>query len=180
MSRLTAQSKKDDKHLLVEWIKAALIALILAFLLRAFIFATSVVKGESMMPTLEDGERVIFNKFIYLVSEPSRGDIVIIAKPESNYVKRIIGLPNETIEMKDNVLYVNGVAQTSTFVGEQQAKYTGDFGPVNLPKNSYFVMGDNRANSKDSRNDLGYIEREHIIGRSELIIYPFRELQLTR
>src|SRR5699024_1006984 len=178
MSQLSSQ--ENERNMFVEWIKAALIALILAFLLRGFVFATSIVKGESMMPTLEDGERVIYNKFIYLVSEPARGDIVIIAKPESNYVKRIIGLPNETIEMKDNVLHIDGVAQTSTFVGEQQTKYTGNFGPVTLPENSYFVMGDNRANSKDSRNDLGYIEREHIIGRSELIIYPFRELQLTR
>jgi len=178
MSQLSSQ--ENERNMFVEWIKAALIALILAFLLRGFVFATSIVKGESMMPTLEDGERVIFNKFIYLVSEPARGDIVIIAKPESNYVKRIIGLPNETIEMKDDVLYVDGVSQSSTFVGEQQAKFTGDFGPIVLPNNSYFVMGDNRANSKDSRNDLGYIEREYIIGRSELIIYPFRELQLTR
>src|SRR5699024_4754440 len=178
MSRLTA--KNNEKNFLGEWVKAALIAIILAFLLRSFIFATSVVKGESMLPTLEDGERVIFNKFIYLVSEPARGDIIIIAKPESNYVKRVLGLPNETIEMKDGLFYVDGELQTSTFVGEQQAKYTGEFGPITIPDDRYFVMGDNRANSKDSRNDLGLINREHIIGRSELIIYPFRELQLTR
>lgn len=173
-------TKNDERHVIVEWIKAAFIALILAFMLRSFIFATSVVKGKSMMPTLEDGERVIFNKFIYLVSEPARGDIVIIQKPESNYVKRVIGLPNETIEMKDGIFYVDGVEQPSTFVGDQQAKFTGDFGPVKLPEDHYYVMGDNRANSKDSRNELGFIEREHIIGRSELIIYPFQALQFTR
>lgn len=172
--------KNKERSEFADWIKAAIIAIILAFLLRSFVFATSVVKGESMLPTLEDGERVIFNKFIYLIADPARGDIVIISKPESNYVKRVIGLPNETIEMKDEVFYVNGVAQPSTFVDERQTKLTGDFGPIVVPDDSYFVMGDNRANSKDSRNDLGYIKREHIIGRSELIIYPFRELQLTR
>lgn len=173
-------AKAKEKNTFSDWIKAALIAMVLAFLLRSFVFATSVVKGESMLPTLEDGERVIFNKFIYLVTDPSRGDIVIIAKPESNYVKRVIGLPNETIEMRDEVFYVNGVAQPSTFVDDRQTKLTGNFGPIVVPEDSYFVMGDNRANSKDSRNDLGFIEREHIIGRSELIIYPLRELQLTR
>mgnify|MGYP001258075091 CR=1 FL=1 len=173
-------AENNDTSKLAEWLKAALIALLIAFILRGFVFATSIVKGESMLPTLEDGERVIFNKFIYLVAEPERGDIVIISRPESNYVKRIIGLPNETIEMKDGMFYVNGVEQPSTFVDEQQTKLTGDFGPIIVPENSYFVMGDNRANSKDSRNDLGFIEREHIIGRSELIIYPLSELQLTR
>src|SRR5690625_500338 len=99
MSMLSAKTK--EKNTFSDWIKAVLIAMVLAFLLRSFVFATSVVKGESMLPTLEDGERVIFNKFIYLVTDPGRGDIVIIAKPESNYVKRVIGLPNETIEMRD-------------------------------------------------------------------------------
>lgn len=178
MFQLSAQN--NEKHLLSDWMRAAIIAILLVILLRSFLFATSVVKGESMMPTLDDGERVIFNKFIYLIADPSRGDIVIIEKPESNYVKRVIGLPNETIEMKDGEFYVNGVIQPSTFVEEPQAKFTGDFGPITLPNHYYFVMGDNRANSKDSRNDLGLIEREHIIGRSELIIYPFESLQLTR
>lgn len=163
-----------------EWLKAALIALLIAFVLRGFVFATSIVKGESMLPTLEDGERIIFNKFIYLVSEPARGDIIIISMSESNYVKRVIGLPNETIEMRDGVFYVNGVEQPSTFVDEQQTKLTGDFGPIVVPEDSYYVMGDNRANSKDSRNELGFIEREYIIGRSEIIIYPLSELKLTR
>lgn len=175
---MSVNDKKNNR--LADWIKALILALLLAFLFRSFGFATSVVKGESMMPTLEDGERVIFNKFIYLVSEPRRGDIVIITKPESNYVKRVIGLPNERIEMIDNTLYIDGIEQDSTYVSEEEAKYTGDFGPVHIPKDHYFVMGDNRANSKDSRNSLGLIERENIIGRSELIIHPFASIQLTR
>ncbi len=174
-------SKEHDiLNRLNEWIKAIFIAFLLAFLLRSFVFATSLVKGESMLPTLEDGERVVFNKFIYLISEPARGDIVIIQKPEGNYVKRIIGLPKETIEIRDNELYVDGVKQPTTFVGEREARYTGDVAPITLPEDHYFVMGDNRALSKDSRNALGLIERKHIIGRSELIIYPLSEMQLTR
>ena len=90
-----AESKKQNEWL--EWGKAIIIAVILAFLLRTFVFATSIVEGESMHPALEDGERIVFNKLIYIVSEPARGDIIIIQHPHKNYVKRIIGLPNEKI-----------------------------------------------------------------------------------
>src|SRR5690625_4536679 len=103
MSPLTERKKRVEW---VDWLKAIAIAIFLAFLLRTFIFATSIVEGESMFPALKDGERIIFNKFIYLVSEPKRGDIVIIEQPKKYYVKRVIGLPNETIEMREQVLYV--------------------------------------------------------------------------
>lgn len=133
-----------------------------------------------MYPALEDGERIIFNKFIYIVSEPKRGDIVIIQRPQKNYVKRIIGLPNEVIEMKDHDLFINGEKQPNSFVDEYDTMLTGNFGPIKIPENSYFVMGDNRAISLDSRNDLGLIDRSEIIGRSELVIYPFNEWEITR
>ena len=173
-----AESKKQNEWL--EWGKAIIIAVILAFLLRTFVFATSIVEGESMHPALEDGERIVFNKLIYIVSEPARGDIIIIQHPHKNYVKRIIGLPNETIEMRDHTLFIDGVQQESTYVDEYSELLTGNFGPIKIPEDSYFVMGDNRAISKDSRNGLGFIDRSDIIGRSEFIIYPFSEWQITR
>ncbi len=173
-----AESKKQNEWL--EWGKAIIIAVILAFLLRTFVFATSIVEGESMHPALEDGERIVFNKLIYIISEPARGDIIIIQHPQKNYVKRIIGLPNETIEMRDHVLFIDGVKQESTFVNEYDELLTGNFGPIEIPEDSYFVMGDNRAISKDSRNGLGFIDRSDIIGRSEFVIYPFSEWQKTR
>ncbi|MEI3611048.1 signal peptidase I [Pseudogracilibacillus sp. SO30301A] len=173
-----AESKKQNEWL--EWGKAIIIAVILAFLLRTFVFATSIVEGESMHPALEDGERIVFNKLIYIISEPARGDIIIIQHPQKNYVKRIIGLPNETIEMRDHTLFIDGVKQDSTFVNEYDELLTGNFGPIEIPEDSYFVMGDNRAISKDSRNGLGFIDRSDIIGRSEFVIYPFSEWQKTR
>lgn len=173
-----AESKKRNEWF--EWSKAIIIAVLLAFLLRTFIFATSIVEGESMFPALEDGERIIFNKLVYIVSEPSRGDIIIIEHPQKNYVKRIIGLPNETIEMRDHVLYIDDVEQDTSFVDEYDTKLTGNFGPIQIPEENYFVMGDNRAISKDSRNGLGFISRSEIIGRSEFIIYPFSEWEITR
>jgi len=164
----------------MEWGKAIVIAILLAFIIRTFVFATSIVEGESMYPALEDGERIVFNKLIYIVSEPSRGDIIIIQHPHKNYVKRIIGLPNETIEMRNHTLYINGVEQDNSYVNDYDALLTGNFGPITLPEESYFVMGDNRAISKDSRNGLGFIDRSDIIGRSEFIIYPFSEWEITR
>lgn len=173
-----ADSRKQNEWL--EWGKAIGIAILLAFLLRAFVFATSIVEGDSMHPALEDGERIVFNKFIYFVSDPDRGDIVIIQHPQKNYVKRVIGLPNETIEMRNHTLYIDGVEQKDAFVDEYDVLLTGNFGPITIPEDSYFVMGDNRAISKDSRNGLGFIDRSDIIGRSEFIIYPFDEWAITR
>ncbi|WP_443089739.1 signal peptidase I [Virgibacillus sp. MG-45] len=177
MSSLAKEKKKNE---LIEWIKAIFVAILLALFLRSFIFATSIVEGESMEPTLEDGERVIFNKFIYIINEPARGDIVIIERPFKNYVKRVIGLPGDTIEVKDHTLYVNKKVFNQDFLTEEALNRTGNFGPFEIPEESYFVMGDNRAISKDSRNGLGLIDREDIIGRSEFIIYPFSEWETTR
>ncbi|MGM8214298.1 signal peptidase I [Bacillaceae bacterium W0354] len=163
-----------------EWTKAILIAIVLAFLLRTFVFATSIVEGTSMDPTLHNGERVIFNKAIYLFDSPDRGDIVIIQHPHKNYVKRVIGLPNETIEGINSTIYINGTALDETYLSDEQQMGTGNFGPVRIPDGQYFVIGDNRSISKDSRNGLGLIEEDEIIGRSEIIIYPFNQISITR
>ncbi|WP_407939232.1 signal peptidase I [Oceanobacillus salinisoli] len=164
----------------MEWLKAIIIAILIALFLRTFIFATSIVEGESMDPTLEDGERVIFNKLVYLIDEPERGDIVIIQRPAKNYVKRVIGLPGETIEIKNGELYIDGDRYVQTFLTEEAIHQTNNFGPVTIPEDNYFVMGDNRAISKDSRNGLGLILESEIIGKSEIIIYPINEWERTR
>jgi|SRR5690625_74122 len=178
--RKNLRTRVKKKNEWTEWGKAIVIAVLIALFLRTFIFSTSIVEGESMAPTLDNGERIIFNKFSYLVGEPNRGDIVIIQRPHKNYVKRVIALPGETIEMINHDLYINKVKYDQTFITEEAQKHTGNFGPVDIPENSYFVMGDNRAISKDSRNGLGFIESKSIIGRSEIIIYPFTEWELTK
>lgn len=173
---MSEQSKKEW----LEWLKAITVAITLAFILRTFFFATSIVEGASMDPTLKNGERVMFNKIIYYVDEPERGDIVIIERPVKSYVKRVIGQPGDTVEIRDHELYVNGEEQTQEYLTEEAAAATRDFGPIEVPKGNYFVMGDNRSISKDSRNGLGFVEEEEIIGRTELIIYPFNEWGLTK
>ncbi|WP_156856324.1 MULTISPECIES: signal peptidase I [unclassified Oceanobacillus] len=163
-----------------EWLKAIATAVIIALLIQNFVFATSIVEGDSMEPTLENGERLIFNKMIYLLNEPKRGDIIIIQQTDKNYVKRIIALPGETVEIRNSELYIDGERYIETFLSEEISSKTGEFGPIDVPQDSYFVMGDNRAISKDSRNGLGFIQREEIIGRSELIIYPISEWGRTK
>ncbi|WP_461180907.1 signal peptidase I [Virgibacillus kimchii] len=171
---------KTKKKEWLEWTKAIIIALLIAFFIRTFLFATSIVEGESMEPTLGDGERVIFNKLVYFIDQPDRGDIVIIERPVQNYVKRVIGLPGETIEVNDGNLYINNEKYEETFISAEIKRNTGSLGPIEIPEDSYFVMGDNRAISKDSRNGLGFIEEENIIGRSEFIIFPFDQWSKTR
>lgn len=177
MASLTDEKKKNEW---IEWGKAIIIAILLALFIKTFVFSTSIVEGESMAPTLKDGDRIIFNKFVYLIDKPKRGDIVIIKRPLKNYVKRIIALPGETIEMKNNTLYINNEAYEQSFISEELKNRTGNIEPIKIPLGSYYVMGDNRPISKDSRNGLGLIEEESIIGRSEIIIYPFDEWSLTR
>lgn len=173
----------EDSKFKNEWfemIKAIIITIILAILIQSFVFSTSVVEGDSMEPTLNSGDRILFNKFIYLWNKPLREDIVIIEQANKNYVKRIIALPEETIEIRNHTLYIDGEPYEQNYLPEKAIQRTGNFGPIAVPEDHYFVMGDNRAISKDSRNGLGFIEEKHIIGRSEFIIYPFSEWQMTR
>jgi signal peptidase I len=133
-----------------------------------------------MEPTLENGQRVIFNKAIYFFSDPDYGDIVIIHRPTKNYVKRVVGLPGDTVEIRNNVLYINNEVHEEDYLEQEAINATGDYGPITLADDEYFVMGDNREISKDSRNGLGIIKEDEIIGRSELIIYPFDNISFTR
>jgi len=169
-----------NNNKLVKWIKAGLIALILAIILNTFIFSSSIVEGISMEPTLKDNDRILINKLTYILSEPNRGDIVIIQHENKNYIKRIIALPGETIEMSDHTLYIDNEEQENTYVNQSDEILTGSFGPLKIADDHYFVMGDNRLVSKDSRNELGLIKQNEIIGKSEFIIYPFDRLKKTK
>lgn len=172
--------EKQETNVWIEWGKTIGIAVVLAFFIKTFLFSTSIVEGESMAPTLKSGDRIIFNKAVYLIGKPKRGDIVIIKRPLKNYVKRIIGLPGETIEIRNNILYINDIPYEQKFISEDLINRTGNIEPIQIPQGAYYVMGDNRPISKDSRNGLGFIEEKHIIGRSEIIFYPFHEWSFTR
>lgn len=177
----------SKKKSILEWAKAIVIAVVLALLIRNFIFAPYVVDGDSMYPTLHNRERVFVNMTVKYIGEFDRGDIVVLNGDDVHYVKRIIGLPGDTVEMKNDQLYINGkkVDEPYLAANKKRAKQDGfdhltdDFGPVKVPDNKYFVMGDNRRNSMDSRNGLGLFTKKKIAGTSKFVFYPFNEMRKT-
>ncbi|XBM33197.1 signal peptidase I [Bacillus licheniformis] len=185
---MTEEKSTNKKNSLFEWVKAIIIAVVLALLIRAFLFEPYLVEGTSMDPTLHDGERLFVYKTVRYVGEFKRGDIVIIDGDEKNvhYVKRLIGLPGDTVQMKDDTLYINGKKVSEPYLSENRkeaeavgVKLTGDFGPVKAPEGKYFVMGDNRQRSMDSRNGLGLIDKKRVAGTSQFVFFPFNEIRKT-
>ncbi len=170
---------------IIDWVKAIVIAGVIAFLLHTFVFSLVLVDGISMNPTLSNSERLVLNKTSYIFKEPDRGDIVVFHVNQSeNYIKRVIGLPGETIEIRDDQLLINGeqvdepylevIKETYNEVGVQ---LTEDFGPVKIRDDHLFVMGDNRKNSSDSRA-LGAISKEEMMGKVSIRIWPLNRVGL--
>lgn len=153
-------------------LKILFLLIIIFGILRSFVFATSQISGNSMDPTLKNGQYIYINKLAYAFDNPKRGDIIIINRPDKRYIKRIIGLPNETIEIKDDQLYINKEPYTQPFLTNQRIPNVSS---IVIPENSYYVLGDNRKYSKDSSNGLGFVKQENIIGRTDFVIYPFSE-----
>lgn len=165
-----------------DWIKAIFAALVIVLLAHQFLFHLSTVKGSSMEPTLHDGEWLVINKLVYLTGHPHYGDVIILRNPllgaeESHefLVKRVVGLPGDTIEVRNHHLYRNGA-----LVHEQYAKTPigdEDCGPYIITKGHYFVMGDNRhaSASLDSRA-FGEVPESIIEGRADFIVWPFTKL----
>jgi signal peptidase I len=185
------ENTKKEKNELWEWIKALVIAFAIAVLIRYLLFTPIVVDGDSMMPTLEDGDRMIVNKIGYKIGEPDRFDIVVFHAPEGkDYIKRVIGLPGDTIEYKDDQLYINGEAYEEPYLDEYKSEITEgtltqdftlqDVEPnmETIPEGYVFVMGDNRRYSKDSRH-IGVVNEEEIIGNTSIVFWPLSEMQIV-
>ncbi len=176
--------QEKSKNELWEWIKALAVAVILAFVIRSFLFAPFVVDGTSMMPNLHDRERLIVTKLIYFIQDPKPGDVIVFhATKERDYIKRVIGVAGDKVEMKNDQLLINNQPVEETYLNEykKQAKIEGypltaDFGPVEVPKGELFVMGDNRRNSKDSRM-IGAIPLESVVGRADVVFWPLSEFR---
>ncbi|WML48520.1 signal peptidase I [Neobacillus sp. PS3-34] len=171
-----------------EWVKSILGALVIAFIIRSFFFTPIVVDGESMKPTLQDKDRMVVTK----IGEPKRFDIVVFHAPEGkDYIKRVIGLPGDSIEYKNDVLYINGKTYNEPYL-EKYKKSLKDGGTLTdsftlketaigsdtVPKDSLFVMGDNRRRSKDSR-DIGAIPMEKVIGTTNVVYYPIKDIKMV-
>ncbi|ASS75680.1 signal peptidase I [Tumebacillus algifaecis] len=157
-----------------EWGKSLLIALLLALLIRQFAFAIFMVDGQSMVPTLEDKERLVVNKMVYYLHKPEYNDIVVFeypADPTKDFIKRVIGLPGDTIEIRDYKVFRNGEELKENYIAEPTATNNGVF---QVPDGTIFVLGDNRNYSKDSRDPaVGYVPYDAVIGRAEFVWWPF-------
>ncbi|MFC4617324.1 signal peptidase I [Camelliibacillus cellulosilyticus] len=162
-------------------LKPIAIAIILAALVRYLLFTHILVDGHSMMPILKNNDHLIVCKVCYAIGKPHRFDIVIFhATKRTDYIKRVIGLPGETIEYRDDVLYVNGKPVKEPYLNKYKAATTGlltnNF-KTKVPKGTVFVLGDNRRISRDSRF-IGAIPVDEIIGKAVLSFWPPSEIKV--
>lgn len=164
---------KKILHELWDTAKLLGISLLLATLLKNTVVASAYVPTGSMECTVATGSRIFINKLAYAIAEPQRGDIVSFYcpdEPDSLYLKRIIGLPGDIVEGIDGYVYINGEILEQDYTDIQLNR---DFGPFIVPEDSYFMLGDNRTNSWDSRYwDNSYVSRDAIIGKATFEFYP--------
>ena len=162
-----------------EFVKAAAIALALALFIRTFMFQPFKIPSESMVHTLLVGDHLLVNKMVYYIWPPERGDIAVFRYPENrslDYVKRIVGLPGETVRMSGGKVYINGepVEEPYAIYDPSPMRMTlRDFGPVTVPEGKLFMMGDNRDNSLDSRA-WGFLEISEIRGKAFIIHWSWK------
>lgn len=179
-----------------------MVALVIALVLKTFVIQAFFIPSSSMEPTLLIGDRVLVTKTAYLYREPNRGEVVVFRKDdpaaeeqdafddpvsglaaglgltqasERDFIKRIIGLPGDTVQMTGGVVLINGRAlpeSPATAGGYLSRPDLMDFGPVTVQDDHYFMMGDNRPNSADSRYGLGQIHRDQLLGRAFMTIWP--------
>ena len=172
------------KKELVSWILTLAVAVAVALPVRTFIFEPIRVDGASMCDTLQDGEVMIVTKPEYLVGDPERGDVIICKYPgrKENFVKRVMGVPGDVISIISNVVYRNGEALDEPYLTPSRNNDGFSMAPFTLDEGEYFVMGDNRDNSHDSRNYYNYytpaaITRDMIVGHVRWVVFPFDHMR---
>ena len=164
---------KKKKSSLREMVEVIVTALVLAFLIKTFVVGNFWIPSESMVPTIEVNDKVIVTNFSYWFEGPKRGDVIVFRYPldtKKDYIKRCIGLPGETVEFRDSKLYVNGQLVEEPYLPE--GLVFEDYGPIEVPEGQYFMCGDNRNHSSDSRV-WGFVEKRLIIGKAQVIYCPF-------
>ena len=185
---------KKKKNELFDWIKSIVLAFVFVIAMRTFILSPTLVSGASMMPTYEDGDRVIVNQIGKQIFGIERFDVIVFEAPIGNdYIKRVIGLPGDHVAYEDDMLYVNGEALEEPYLDLNKEQLldngtlTQDFtlesltGYSTVPEGYLFVLGDNRRNSSDSRDArVGLIPMEKVLGKTKIRFYPFDSFGLVK
>lgn len=166
---------KNKKTDILNFTKAIIIALFIAFIVTNFVIINTVVPSDSMQNTIHTGDRLITNRLAYLFSEPQRGDIIVFPSPDNKevlYVKRIIGLPNETVDIIDGTVYINGLKLEEEYVSSDIIDSTKN-STYEVPDGCVFVMGDNRETSIDARYWKNkYVNIDDILGKVCIRYFP--------
>ena len=166
-------------------IETILVALVLAIVLYLFIMTPHEVVGNSMHPTYKNGEFLMANKITYKVSQPKRGDVVIFKFSDTqDFIKRIIGIPGDELMIKDGKIYINNqLLDESKYLNASVITNGGSYmhegQTITVPDDKYFVCGDNRTNSSDSR-EFGPIEKDRIKGKAWIVYFPFTEFRIVQ
>ena len=169
------KSKPNIKKNLIAFGICVVIAIVIALIITNFVASHTKVEGNSMESTLENGDDIIVEKFSYITSDPERYDIIVFRESESvNYIKRVIALPGETIQITEGKIYINERAIFDAYGNAKMEDGGIAEKPIKLGQDEYFVLGDNRNASKDSRDKaVGVIKRDQIIGKAWLRVLPF-------
>ena len=185
------KEKKRAQHptlyAILDWVVVIVVALAVALFINFFIIVNSTVPTGSMETTIMPGSRMIGFRIAYLFTEPKRGDIIVFKYPDDPsqlFVKRIVGLPGETVEIIDGRTFINGEQLEEDYINPDywlsSVDYE-DYGPYVVPENSYFMMGDNRGNSRDSRKWTNtFLKKEGIVGKAWLCYWPFSEFGVLK
>jgi signal peptidase I len=169
----SSSSDHSFRHEIRVWTRDLLIAIGLALVIIVFLYQPVKVEGTSMAPLLSDQERIFINKFVYRFEPIDRGDVVVFWYPldrSKSFIKRVVGLPGETVEIRQGLVYVNGTPLPEPYVPPQYEDLS-DFGPIRVSRDSYFVMGDHRISSNDSRV-FGAVPSRYIYGRAVFAYWP--------
>ena len=178
-----AKEKDSTAKELFQWLIAILAAVAIALFVDNFLIVNAQIPSGSMENTIMTGDRVVGNRLSYLTKDPERYDVIIFKYPDDEsqlFIKRIIGLPGETVEIRDGHIYIDGSSEPLEDV-ETKEYMIGNYGPYTVPEGCYFVMGDNRNNSQDSRvSDVGAIHRDELMGRAWIRIWPLDQFGVIK
>ena len=167
----------------IHWTRDLLVSVVIAVVIILFIYQPVKVEGTSMMPALVDQERIFINKFVYRlgVGSVDRGDMVVFWAPHDptkSYIKRVIGTPGDVVEVDNGTVLLNGQPLEEEYVPEEYRDHAS-MEPKRVPENQYFVLGDHRSSSNDSRS-WGMVPRRYIYGKAVFIYWPLDKIGLIR